>query len=156
MSVSKEWLSRMAEAEDHCESFSVGGLVCDLGMLRPAVRSTVLAFGRLVELSRRAKGLSLLKLAETTGVDILELYALERGVEWVPEPRTVFQLSTVLNLPFGELQELSGLAEPRDELIIREAVRFAANSESTAKLSADERKALEEFVKVLSKRTEKG
>jgi hypothetical protein len=44
--------------------------------------------------------------------------------------------------------EVAGLAAPRPE-VSHAALKFAARSESTAKLTINEREALEEFVKVL-------
>lgn len=150
------WLRKMAEAEELCGSVSVGGLASDLGMLRSSFRETDFAFGRLIELARRARGWTLIKLAEDANVDVAEIFAIEKGLGIAPEPRTVFQLAEVLKLPFGKLQELSGLAEARDEILTREAVKFAARAEPTAKLTSEERDAFEEFVKVLAGRAAKG
>ncbi len=51
--------------------------------------------------------------------------------------------------------EVAGLASPRPE-VSSAALKFAARSEPTAKLSRDERDALEEFVKVLVETSDKG
>lgn len=143
------WLRKMAKAEEEYVSISVGGMANDMGMFCPNPSNSAVAFGRLIEFARRAKELSLLQLAELADLELDELLVLERGVAWLAEPRTVYQLATVLNLPYGRLQELSGLAKPRDNALAVEAVRFAAKSESTAELSSDEREALESFVSVL-------
>jgi hypothetical protein len=65
----------------------------------------------------------------------------------VPEVRTVYQLAQVLNLPPTRLMEVAGLVTPKPE-VSHAALRFTARSEPTTRLSQDENKALEEFVKV--------
>lgn len=153
---SREWLQRMADAEDRCESVSVGGLATDFGMIEAGVSSEApRVFGRLVEFARRARGLSIEELAKSADVDLAELLAVEDAGK-VPSPRTVFQLAKVLRLSTGKLMELAGLAEPKDTSLNQAALRFAARSEPTAKLSREEREAFEEFVKVLVEASDGG
>jgi len=77
-----------------------------------------------------------------------EIVEIEMYDETIPRVRTVFQLAKALKIPEGRLMEVAGLATPRPE-ISHAALKFAARSESTAKLTRNEREALEEFVKVL-------
>ena len=152
--VDRKWLRRMADAEAQCESVSVGGLAHELGNLRStqpdAKPVTQLAFGKLVELSRRKLGLNREQLAQQAEVDVVEVLSIERGSETAAEPRTVFKLAQVLQLPTERLLELSGLATRSDNRLDEAAVRFAACSESVDKLSSDEQRALQEFVKTLA------
>jgi HTH-type transcriptional regulator, competence development regulator len=144
----REWLKRAGEIEDHCRSLSVGGLASDLGMLRAGTADVQPVFGRLIEYARRKRGLSVEDLAEQAEVDLAAVVEIERNDRVLPEIRTVFQLAQVLDLPARRLMEVAGLASPKPE-ISNAALRFAAHSEPTARLSQDESRALEEFVKVL-------
>lgn len=143
-----QWLRRMADAEDRCESVSVGGLAHELGMLPTAMPEAPRVFGRFIEFARRERGMTVEALAQSANVDLAELVAIEKEDLDVPTPRTVYQLAQVLKLPPGKLSEIARLTQPRSA-ISEAAVRFAARSESTAKLTEGERHAFEEFVKVL-------
>lgn len=111
-----------------------------------------LAFGKLIELERRNRGLSVEEFASANGLDAAELETIECNAFYVPEPSTVYQLASVLHIPQTPLLQLAGLTEAKDEAFVHEAVRFAANSKSRAKLTPDERLALETFVAEISKR----
>lgn len=151
-----ELIRRMAEVEGRCGSVAAGGLAHDLGVLRPPqAQEGPRVLGRLIEFARRAKGLSLEELAQRADVDLAELVSVERDEGPAPTPRTVYQLAHTLGLSVGKLLELSGLAEPRDEILSKAALRFAARSEPTTQLSRDEREAFEEFVKVLAEKAER-
>lgn len=110
-----------------------------------------LAFGRFVRLMRRQRGLSVEKLAETAALDLSELVSIEENLDFRPEPRTVYQLARTFDVPQQPLMQLAGLAVTRDAGLSQEAVRFAARSESTQKLSREEKAALDAFLAVLSK-----
>ncbi|MEE9393348.1 MAG: helix-turn-helix transcriptional regulator [Planctomycetota bacterium] len=153
---SHEWLLKMAEAEDRCGSVSVGGMAHDVGLLESqALPEAPRVFGRLIEYARRAKGLSVERLAEVADVDLGELVAIEQNEGPVPSARTVYRLGLALNLSSGKLMELAGLAQPQDDYLSQAAVRFAARSEPNAALSPEERAAYEEFVKVLVESSER-
>jgi transcriptional regulator with XRE-family HTH domain len=144
-----DWLRRMADEEDRCVSVAVGGLAQELGMFEPAIGEVPHVFGRLIKLARRERGLTVEALANAANVELSEIVAIETEHDVVPKPRTVFQLAQVLKLPAPTLTELAGLAQPRKALS-EAAVRFAARSEPTTKLTEDEKEAFEEFVKVLA------
>lgn len=162
LNLSKEWLRQRAALDDKAD-VSAGTL--DLDRL-PAVRpSNVMsmqaaaeaespnpAFGRLINLWRRKKGFRIEVLADKARIDVSELIEIERNLNFVPEPRTVYQLAKTLDLPSERMLELSGNLLLRDSSLGKEAVRFAARSESVEKLSKDEQMALEEFVKFLSEK----
>jgi len=162
MNLSKEWLRQRAALDDKAD-VSAGTL--DLNRLPAARSSNVVstqasaeaespnpAFGRLINLWRRKKGLRIESLAEKARIDVGELIEIERNLNYVPEPRTVYQLAKTLDLPSERMLELSGNLIARDSSLGEEAVRFAARSESVEKLSKDEQRALEEFVKFLSEK----
>jgi hypothetical protein len=95
--------------------------------------------------------LSIEKLAELADVDMADIVCIEDDLHYVPEPRTVYRLAEIFSVPQQRLMQLAGLAVTADKTFREQAVRFAARSESTQKLSAEERAALEAFVSVLSK-----
>ena len=153
--IDKEWLLKRAAAEDK-EEISAGALHLDLLPTAPAAtgsESLVPAFGRLINLSRRKRGWSVEDLAGSARISVAELIKIEREPQYVPGPRTVYQLSTALGLPKERMLQLSGNMIVRDSRFGEEAVRFAARSESVAKLTKEEHEALEEFVKYLSETT---
>jgi HTH-type transcriptional regulator, competence development regulator len=162
MNLSKEWLRQRAALDDDADC-SAGTLNLNrLPANRPSNVGTMHAsaetespnpaFGRLINLWRRKKGLRIDALAEKARIDVAELIEIERNLNYVPEPRTVYQLAKTLDLPSERMLELSGNLIVRDSSLGQEAVRFAARSESVEKLSKDEQRALEEFVKFLSEK----
>ncbi len=153
------WLARMAEQED-CGFVSAGGLFARmLDAQEEQVKQShknLCILGRLVELARRRKGMSVSDLSEASRLDSSEIRAIELGQVTDPEPRVLFKLARALDIPPGGLMELAGLMQSRDEVLSQAAVRFAAQSEPTAKLTSKEREALEEFVKVLAEYSDTG
>jgi transcriptional regulator with XRE-family HTH domain len=149
---SKEWWIARARRE--------GDAVVGAGLLArdPALESRSLAageeariaFGRFVHLMRRRRGYSMEQLAEQADLEPSELLVIEDDVHYVPGPRTVYKLAETFDVPQQRLMQLAGLAAANDAGLAREAVRFAARSESIEKLTAEESAALEAFVAVLS------
>lgn len=149
-----DWFRQMAEFEASCESTSVGGLAHDLGMRRPMSEEASIApsaLGKLIELARRKKALGLEELSVRAEIDLAELVELERGEPMTVEPRTIYRLCQALELPRAGVMELAGLTRRRDRALDDAAVRFAAQSKSIEKLSKEEKRALEEFVRGLEK-----
>lgn len=153
--MSSEWLRRMADAEDRCGgAVSVGGLAHHLGLLKAPSGNVPLkdtALGKLVEFARRKSDMDIETLAKRADIELADLVALEQGAVVALEPRTVFQLCQVLKLPVGGVMELAGLTQRRDSPVGDAAVRFAAHSKGIEKLSKEERRAFDEFVKHLAK-----
>jgi HTH-type transcriptional regulator, competence development regulator len=151
LNVDSKWLARNA-SEDAGSCVSVGGLASKLGLFAsrhvPQVSQT--AFARLIELRRREKGLSTECLAESADIELEEIVSIEQGDDAGIEPRTVFNLATVLNLPPKKLMQLAGLTEATDEQFHKAAVRFAARSKPISALSKEEQAALSELVRAMS------
>ena len=120
-----------------------------------AVEETRIAFGKFVNLMRRRRGFSMEQLAQAADLDASELLLIEDDVHHVPEPRTVFKLAETFEVSQQRLMQLAGLAAANDAGFRREAVRFAARSESVQKLTPEESSALEAFVTVLSEQDPK-
>jgi HTH-type transcriptional regulator, competence development regulator len=110
-----------------------------------------IAFGKFVNLMRRRNGFSIEKLAAKADLDAREVLVIEDDMHYLPEPRTVYKLAQIFQVPQRKLMELAGLTAANDDDLRREAVRFAARSESMERLSETESTALEAFVAVLSK-----
>jgi transcriptional regulator with XRE-family HTH domain len=141
----------MGEVEAGCE-VTAAGLAADLRFLGgPSVEPSI-AFGKLVELARRSRGETVEALAKRAGLDLGEVLAVEMG-EGVPSARGVFQLAQAFRFNAGILMELAGLAEATNPVLRDAALRFAASSEPTAKLSPEEKEAFETFVKVVAEKS---
>ncbi len=147
------FFTEMAEIEASCGTITPGGFLVDQGLWQGNRPPTVVpgaAFSRLLELWRRRMGWTLEQFAQHAEVDTEDLLMIEMGMGRPPSPRTVFQIAKVTEIPVGKLMELSGLATPRSGNTREAAVRFAAQSESMAKLSAQEDDALQTFIRILS------
>jgi len=154
----KEWCLRMAQLEAETPSnFEVGAspLAPEETMEAAAVEQSAasgIVFGRFVRLMRRKQRLTVEKLAEDAGIDVVELVEIEEDSRHTPEPRTVYQLATQFKVPMQGLMQLAGLSKAKDARLVNEAIRFAARSEPVADLNEAERAALEALVSVLSER----
>jgi transcriptional regulator with XRE-family HTH domain len=108
------------------------------------------AFGKLVELMRRSKGWTVERLACEADLDLADLVLIEDDHTALPEPRAVYQLAQVFELPQTRLLQIAGLSKERDPALQRDTLRFAARSQSIAQLSEVEQRALDEFVSVIA------
>lgn len=155
----KAWLTQMAEQESY-GFVSAGGLYArmldDEKKQQMQSQKNLCILGRLVELARRRQGMSISDVSETSRLNLAQIRAIELGQELEPEPRVLYRLAKALNIPAGGLMELAGLMQSRGKSLSEAVVRFAAKAEPTAKLSGNEREALEEFVKVLAEYSDLG
>ena len=153
--LTKEWCMRMAELEGD-SAIGAGLYALDPTFEYGPVASTInteesnIVFGRFVRLMRRNHGLSVEKLAEDANVDVTDLVEIEDDARHKPEPRTVYQLANFFKVPQASLMQIAGLTTTKDSRLNTEAIRFAARSDPVAKLTLEERAALEAFVSVLS------
>lgn len=158
---SKDWWMARARREGDA-IIGAGLLAFDPGLDPRAsgsqtapIEETRIAFGKFVNLMRRRRGFSMEELAQAADLDASELLVIEDDVHYVPEPRTVFKLAETFEVSQRRLMQLAGLAGANDAGFRREAVRFAARSESVQKLTPEESSALEAFVSVLSEQEPK-
>jgi hypothetical protein len=160
--VTKEWCLAAARHEGDVE-VGAGAIAFDPEPSKvieardrePALDALHIAFGRMVNLLRRQRRLSVEKLAETARIDLVELVAIENDPHHQPEPRAVSQLAHQFRIDPKSFQQLAGNAVVRDAHMKEEAVRFAARSGSIEKLSKEEALALEHFIAVLGAATDK-
>jgi len=102
------------------------------------------SLAKFVELSRRRLGHSVEQLAETAGVDLAELLAVETGEGGV-QPRTLERLASFLKVNPQRLLQLAGLMQADNCELEQAALQFAARTESVRPLEPQEQSALERF-----------
>lgn len=110
------------------------------------------AFQRLIYLCRLNKGWSIAAAAESLGISPAELYQLERTTDHRPLHSTLYALSVVYEVPQEKLAFLAGAFKHVPDELRLEATRFAESSDSSDKITADERKALNGFIQTLKTR----
>ena len=149
-----DWLRRMADLEDACESISVGwrasGSMSAASGGDEASRLRT-ALGRLIELSRRIRGLTPAQFASAHRISMQELAALERGEGASPNPRTIRAFAKTAGVAASPLLQLAGCAAQVDPDLGREAIRFMSVTGRDAKPTREERRRFQAFVKVLSR-----
>jgi hypothetical protein len=148
---SKEWLLKDLDKEgaDIVTAGKLKNMQSETSNVADKKKTVVSAFAKLISLKRRDKSLTLEKLATQARIDVEELHSIEQVPGYVPEPRTVCNLATVLRLPQEEMLQLSGNKILRNEKLVAHAERFAANAPSMEKLNSAEKRALEDFVKII-------
>lgn len=164
ITLTREWARSQAKLESDGSVTSVGGLAQRASGIALKTSPTASAsvpeatpdprrqsLGKFVELSRRRLRISVEQLADQANIDLRELLAIEYASDVTPEPRTIFQLATILRVKPEPLMELAGLVVRKNTALTESAVRFAARSEPMQELSADEEAALNWFVNELTK-----
>lgn len=155
--ISREWCMRMAQLEGDAE-IGAGRLasdpVFDSDTTTVAKRDgdeSNIVFGRLINLMRRQRGISLEQLAADADVTLNELVGIESDMDYRPALRTTYQLANYFHMPRTGFMQLAGLTDQKNARLAEGAVRYAAPAESTAELTPEENADLEAFVAVLSK-----
>ncbi len=108
------------------------------------------AFSTLIRLSRKERGLSVAQLANDAGIAVLEVISIERDHDYIPKPRTVFQLASFFGISSGSLMKLANITKVHDDKFRSETIRFAANATDFVNLGEHERELLHEYVHFLS------
>jgi transcriptional regulator with XRE-family HTH domain len=161
MLISQDWLRRKVESDPDMgtDAGPFINVLESIGMFLPPdlvsaeVQSprVVEAFGVLVRQFRRHKQWTVEELARRARVDAEDLRQIERHPNVRPRPRIVHQLSEVMGVPERALLKLSGATVTRDQSFEEEAMRFAAKSDDMSKLSREEQRVLNDYVKYLIK-----
>jgi len=110
-------------------------------------------FRELVRNLRREKGLTIDQLARKLRMDREEIIAMEQNRGYRLLPATLDRLSKFYGIPQRPLAALAGAIREIPEVVREEAARYAAQSESFARLSREERRLLDRFVCFLKKET---
>jgi transcriptional regulator with XRE-family HTH domain len=132
--------------------------VAERALARAAEESTSMqandlheALGALLQLLRRRDKLSYEQLAQRARVDAEEIKSIENDPSYVARPRTIYQLEHFFKLPKRSLAKLAGMTRHQLSDFREEVLSFAAHSKSMHKLTRDEARILNAFVKFLSK-----
>ncbi|WP_315731538.1 MULTISPECIES: helix-turn-helix transcriptional regulator [unclassified Bradyrhizobium] len=163
MLISPDWLRRKVELDPDVDTDAGPSMAVleSAGMFLPAelvpaddakVVNLIMAFGVLVRQLRRQRQWTIEELAKRARVDAEDLRLIERDPHNKPRPRVVHQLAVVFSMPERALMKLSGATVTRDEAFEEEAKRFAAKSDDMSKLSKEEQRALNDYVKYLVER----
>ena len=112
----------------------------------PEIQEVREAFNRVVQMLRRSRGLTIDGLAERTGIDRMELVALERNPGYRPSPLTLHRLSQFFEVPGRKLAVLAGAIRDVPEGLRQHAAAFAAQSDSFSKLTKEEQRVLDDFI----------
>ncbi|MEX0792010.1 MAG: helix-turn-helix transcriptional regulator [Pirellulaceae bacterium] len=118
-----------------------------LGEVRDKIRGR--ALGILFQYLRRDRAMTIEQLAEQIGIAQEEIWALERDPHFHPQPRTIQRLAAYFELSEQKLSELADLKPASSLEVQAAAVRFAMDTSKAIDLHADERNALNQFVKHL-------
>ena len=161
MLISQDWLRRKVESDPDVDNDagpfinvleSIGMfLPPDVAPVEAPSTRVVEAFGVLIRQFRRQRQWTVEELARRTRVDAEDLRQIERHPNVRPRPRIVHQLSEVMGVPERALLKLSGATVTRDQRFEEEAMRFAAKSDDMSKLSREEQRVLNDYVKYLIK-----
>ena len=106
-------------------------------------------FREVVRGLRREKGLAPEELATKLGLDRDEVIAMERQDDYRPSPLTLFKLSKFYGISQRNLAVLAGAISDASQEFQEEVSKFAAQSESFAKLTKEEQQILDKFITFL-------
>jgi transcriptional regulator with XRE-family HTH domain len=108
----------------------------------------------LLQLLRRRANLSEEQLAEDARIEVAEIRRIEYDTTYTPLPRTIYQLEQYFRLPKRSLAKLAGMTRRPSMQFNEQVLRFAASAKAIGKLTADENKVLNTFVRFLASNTE--
>jgi transcriptional regulator with XRE-family HTH domain len=111
------------------------------------------AFRRFVRMARKAHGWTPGELAERAQIDPMEVILMEENVGYRPTPLVLHKLSKAFGVPEQRLAVLAGAIRQAPESFQQQASRFAAQSESIASLTDDEKKLFDTFMSFLKTTT---
>jgi transcriptional regulator with XRE-family HTH domain len=107
------------------------------------------AFRELLRGLRKKTGMKIDEFASKSGIDQEEVLRMERNGCYRPTPLALHKLSKFYGIPQRRLAVLAGAVRNVPAELEQEVSRFAAQSESFAKLTPEEQQILDEFVKFL-------
>jgi len=107
------------------------------------------AFRLVVQMLRKRHGLTVDKLAQRADVEREEIVAMERNNGYRPSPLTLHKLCQFFGIPERRMLVLAGAIRETPQDFTERASGFAAQSESFAGLTKEEKKVLDEFVQFL-------
>jgi transcriptional regulator with XRE-family HTH domain len=135
-------LNRIAQAVKHRLSVRMASEDPDVDTVRYVFREVIKGL-------RLKRGLTVDQFVRKSGIDRREVIDMERNVDYRPTPLTLYKLSKFYGIPQRRLAILAGAITNIPKDIREEASKFAAKSESFSKLTAEEKRTLDDFVKFL-------
>ena len=158
-------LDRIARALDHRLAVQFVGTQCAQGGATSTVplgdgEDFALRYGfrEIARSLRRDNGFSINELAEKLEIQREEVLAMEQDPQYRARPFLIYKMSQLYGLPqtslamwAGAVTNCKSVGSDRisERPMKREYSRFAAKSESFARLTKEEKKTLDEFVKFL-------
>jgi transcriptional regulator with XRE-family HTH domain len=115
----------------------------------PDVDMVRYAFREVLRNLRRERGLKIEEFAKESGVGLDEAISIERSNNYCPTPLALYRLSKFYGISQRKLAVLAGAIKDIPREVKEQASRFAAQSDSFSKLTHEERRTLDEFVKFL-------
>lgn len=112
-------------------------------------------FQEVVKGLRRKLGLKVDQFANKIGIGKNDVLAMERNVTYLPTPLVLQKLSKFYGISQRKLAVLAGAIKDVTPEFSEETSRFAAKSESFSKLTEEEKRTLDEFVKFLRREANK-
>jgi transcriptional regulator with XRE-family HTH domain len=106
-------------------------------------------FSEVVRGLRRKQGLSIEDFSKTSGISRDEAVAMEHDTSFRPSPLTLHRLSKFYKISERRVYALAGAIKDVSSGMRQQVERFAAQSESLSKLTKEEERTLDEFVKFL-------
>lgn len=106
-------------------------------------------FQKLMYLCRLRRGWTVEKAAKELGLEASDVYALERSENYKPTPFVLFRLSLAYDIPQEKLAVLVGAFKHVPNELMKEASRFVAQSDSFDKITNEEKKLVDGFIKIL-------
>jgi len=110
------------------------------------------AFREVIRKLRLDRGYSVEQAASHLGVDPRELLDLEQSNSYRPSPLLLHKISSLYDIPQQQLAVLAGAIREVPQEMREQASRFAAMSESFSKLTSEEKRQLDAFVKFLRRK----
>jgi transcriptional regulator with XRE-family HTH domain len=112
-------------------------------------RLSTTAFREVLRKLRLSHGFSIEDIARKVDISESEALSLEQDGSYRPSPLLLHKLGKLYNIPQRRLAILCGAIREVPSSVVEQASRFAAMSDSFAKLTPDERRDLDIFVKFL-------
>ena len=107
------------------------------------------AFQVLVKSLRKEQGLKVEELAKKLEIEPASVSELEQNISHRPSPLILYKLSKYFKIPQMMLNYLAGASKDVPHNLQIQASQFAAQSESFSKLTEDEKRLLDDFVRFL-------
>ena len=149
-------ISRLEDADYEGHSLSMLSRIAktlnkrlQVSMTNPESETIRYVFREVIKNLRRNRGLTVDQLAKRIDIDRDEITSMEQDSNYRPFPNTLYKLSKFYGISQRKLAELAGAITNVPQEMREQASRFAAQSDSFSKLTLEEKRTLDEFVKFL-------